>query len=154
MNTGNITTYLTDHLAGSVAALELLDHLVALREGKGDVEEIQSLKAEVEADQQLLQHLLGRFGVNESTVKKAGAWVAEKALMVKVKAGNGDLGLLEALEVLVLGIEGKLRLWRALECVDIGLNLPELQTAAANQIQRVETLRRQAACRAFLSSES
>lgn len=154
MNTGNITTYLTDHLAGSVAALELLNHLIALHEGRGDMIEIQNLKTEVEADQQLLQDLLGRFGVDENAIKKAGAWMAEKALMVKVKAGNGDLGLLEALEVLVLGIEGKLRLWHSLECVDIGLNLPQLQAAAANQIQRVETLRRQAARKAFWTEDS
>lgn len=154
MNTGNITNYLKDHLAGSVAALELMDHLISIQEGKTDAGQIRALKAEVEEDQKILQNLLGRLGVDESAVKKAGAWVAEKALLVKIKAGDGDLGLLEALEVLVLGIEGKLRLWRALECVDVGLNLPQLQVAAANQIQQVEILRLEAARQAFLSGES
>lgn len=74
--------------------------------------------------------------------------MAEKLL--EVKTGSGDLGLLESLEVLILGIEGKLRLWRSLECLDTGLNLPSLQLTATSQIHRVENMRMDAAKRAFL----
>ncbi len=149
MNIENITTYLKDHLAGSVAAVELLNHLITAYEGTAEAEGLIRLKEEVEGDQKLLRGLLTRFAGEENAIKKAGAWMAEKVLMLKVNTGNGDLGTLEALEVLVLGIEGKLRLWRSLEFLDVGLNLEHLQTAAMRQITEVETLRVQAARRAL-----
>lgn len=148
MNIENVTSYLKDHLAGSVAAVELLDHLAAAASGERQAF-FETLKVEIQEDQKALRDLLGRLGVEESSFKKAGAWLAEKALHAKVSTGDGDLGDLEALEVLVLGIEGKLRLWAALECLDTGLNLPYLQAAARSQIGKVEALRLQAAARAF-----
>ncbi len=148
MNLENLTQYLKDHLAGSVAALQLMEHLVSSYADHPEAEQMQILKKEVEADQQQLKSLLDRLGQTEGGVKKAGAWMAEKLL--EVKTGSGDLGLLESLEVLILGIEGKLRLWRSLECLDTGLNLPSLQLTATSQIHRVESLRMDAAKRAFL----
>lgn len=152
MNLENLTLYLRDHLAGSVAALQLLDHLITTYGARPEAEQILTLKAEVEADQQQLKNLLDRLGQSEGTLKKAGAWMAEKALQAKVNSGDDELGLLEALEVLILGIEGKLRLWRSLECLDTGLELPSLQLTATSQIHRVETLHMEAAKRAFLTS--
>lgn len=148
MNLENLTQYLKDHLAGSVAALQLMEHLIAGYADQPEAEQMQTLKTEVEADQQQLKRLLDRLGQTEGGIKKAGAWLAEKLL--EVKTGSGDLGLLESLEVLILGIEGKLRLWRSLECLDTGLNLPSLQLTATSQIHRVEGLRMDAARRAFL----
>lgn len=148
MNLENLTQYLKDHFAGSVAALQLMEHLVSSYADHPEAEQMQILKKEVEADQQQLKSLLDRLGQSEGGVKKAGAWMAEKLL--EVKTGSGDLGLLESLEVLILGIEGKLRLWRSLECLDTGLNLPSLQLTATSQIHRVENMRMDAAKRAFL----
>ncbi|TDU69242.1 hypothetical protein EI77_02890 [Prosthecobacter fusiformis] len=149
VNTNNLTTYLKDHLAGSVAAIELLDHLITLYAGRPEADQMKGLKSEVAGDQELLKSLLDRYETHENLLKKAGAWIAEKGLQIKVKSSEGDLGLLISLEVLVLGIEGKLRLWRSLQGLDTGLDLPHLQSAAHRQIHQVEVLRLEAAEKAF-----
>ncbi|MEN3943324.1 hypothetical protein WJU23_18635 [Prosthecobacter sp. SYSU 5D2] len=154
MNTTSLTTYLTDHLAGSVAAIQMLDHLMAVYGKRPEAVQIRTLKTEVEYDQQLLRDLMDRFEAKESPLKKAGAWIAEKALELKVNTSPDDFDILQTLEALVLGIEGKLRLWRSLQCVETGLDLPHLQSDAHRQIHQVELLRLEAAERAFGASPS
>lgn len=149
VNSDNLAIYLKDHLAGSVAALELLDHLQAIFAGRPEADEIRGLQAVIGSDQQELKYLLDRFPADEGILKKAGAWMAEKALRIKLGSEDGDLALLEAFEVLALGIEGKLRLWRALEGLATGLDLPRLQASAIRQSEQVEGLRLEAARRAF-----
>lgn len=151
MNLENLTTYLRDHLAGSIVALEALNHLIIVFQDRPEGPQIVELKTEVEADQAVVKALLSKLVQDESALKKAGAWMAEKLFMTKVKA-EGELGTLEVLEMLVLGIEGKLRLWRSLSCLDTGLNLPELEAGATRQIQFVENLRLQVAKRALAAS--
>lgn len=154
-----IISYLNDHVAGSVGAIELLDHLVKINEGQAMGKFFAELRADIEADQKVLQGLIQRFKANESAVRKAGAWIAEKFARVKIKTGGekpGDLGLLQALEVLVLGITGKQLLWRSLAAalgespLLKGVNLSELEERAITQIERVEAKRLDAAREAFL----
>ncbi len=149
MNQANLVTYLQDHLAGSVAALELLQHLISARKEGADAPELEGLKVEIESDQSLLKDVLQKLGYDEGAMKKAGAWAAEKALLAKLKSGETELGTLEALEVLAVGIEGKRRLWQALAVVDLGINLPELEASAKSQIKKVDALRMEAAQQAF-----
>jgi hypothetical protein len=152
-----LTTYLNDHLAGSVAALELLDHLIQAREGV-DPQLLTALQGEIREDQQVVERLLQDLGGKASTARKAAAWLAEKLGQAKLRideAGGGELRTLEALETLALGIQGKLSLWRSLESVRTSipqvaaLDLPRLQAQATNQFTRVERLRLQAARRAL-----
>jgi hypothetical protein len=148
-----IIIYLNDHLAGSVAALELVDYLLTLHQ-EPDRYLLMELRGEIEEDQKVLQRLLADLGGKESQVRKAAAWLTEKLGQAKLRldhSGNGDLRVLEALETLGLGIQGKLSLWRALTAVaqDMpqlsGLNLPQLQARAAGQFNRVDGLRLQVA---------
>jgi hypothetical protein len=148
-----IITYLNDHLAGSVAALELLDYLLTLHQ-EPDRYPLMELRGEIEEDQKVLQRLLADLGGKESQVRKAAAWLTEKLGQAKLRldhSGNGDLRVLEALETLGLGIQGKLSLWRALAAVaqDMpqlsALNLPRLQVRAAAQFDRVDGWRIQVA---------
>jgi hypothetical protein len=148
-----LTTYLNDHLAGSVAALELLDHMISLDQ-RSSLGTLSELRMQVEQDQKVLQDLLRELGARESAVRKAAAWLTEKLGQAKLKfddPGDGDLRMLEALETLGLGIQGKLALWRALASVagrvpQLGaLDLQQLQRRATDQLERVEALRIQAA---------
>ena len=148
-----LTTYLNDHLAGSVAALELLGHLLERDPGSGR-DELARIRAEIEEDQQTLQRILRSLGGKESPIRKAAAWLTERLGQVKLRlddTGSGELRVLEALEALELGIQGKLRLWRALEVVSGsipslgGTDLQQLQQRAERQARRVEELRLRAA---------
>jgi hypothetical protein len=154
MSRSSLTTYLNDHLAGSVAALELLEHLTGLYRGTEREKLLQSLGSEIEEDQKVLQQVLNQVGGKESRVRKAAAWLTEKIGEAKLKLddpGNGELRVLEALETLGLGIQGKLALWRALAATGdrlpqiANLDFASLQRRAAQQYDRVEAQRIQVA---------
>src|SRR2546422_1584393 len=113
-----LLSYLKDHLAASVAALELIDHLKASANPFDGRRFLSVLRDEIAEDQQVLQTLVHDLGGAESRVREAGAWLTEKfgelKLRVEDRRWNG-LGHFEALETLGLGIQGKLALWTALE---------------------------------------
>jgi hypothetical protein len=145
----SLTVYLNDHLAGSMAALELLDHLLTLYSG-AERETLAKLGQKIEEDQEVLRQLIQAIGGKESPVRKAVAWLTEKVGQAKLKfddSGDGDLRILEALEILGLGIQGKLSLWRALAAVPDpmpqlrALDLSRLQQRALDQFELVEGLR-------------
>jgi hypothetical protein len=153
-----LATYLNDHLAGSVAAVELLDHLRGLSKDTGRERLFAGLQSEIKEDQQVLKELLTGLGETQSRVRKAAAWLTEKLGEAKLKLddpGSGELRLLEALETLELGILGKLALWRALELAADrvpqirSLDLGALQRRARDQQERVEAERLKVARAAF-----
>ena len=158
MNRDILASYLNDHLAGSVAALELVERLRRLSQGTYREQMFLSLGQEIEEDQQIVKLLLWSVGGKESKVRKAAAWLTEKIGEAKLElddSGNGQLRLLEGLETLGLGIQGKLGLWRALNAVssqdaEIGkLDLTRLERRARNQFERVEAERLLVARAAF-----
>lgn len=146
----NLTTYLNDHLAGSVAALELIERLIKTYEKNPIGEFCKELRNDIEADQDQLKKLIDTLGAKKSDARQAVAWIAEKISRVKIQPGqsaNGKLGLLQALEALFLGIAGKRALWRALATAAQTVpklrkpNYPELEQRAIEQCQRVEAKR-------------
>jgi hypothetical protein len=158
MSHDGLTTYLNDHLAGSVAAVELLDYLIKLQPGSAVERELAAVRAEVEEDQKTLQSLLREVGGKESPVRKAAAWLTEKLGQAKLRLddpGNGELRVLEALEALTLGIQGKAALWRALAAASAQLpqlqqlDLAALEQRALKQSQRIDSLRLRAAPKAL-----
>lgn len=149
MSSENLHTYLNDHLAGSVVALELLDHLLA-RPGEIDRASLASVRTEIEEDRAVLKQLLQELGARESRIRKAAAWLTEKLAQAKLRlddSGEGDFRVLEALETLALGIQGKLALWRALASLQgnvpqLGkLDLAQLQRRATSQFERIDAAR-------------
>ena len=152
----HLAVYLNDHLAGSVAAVELL---MALEKTHPDIETaLAALRAEVEQDQAELKALMDRRNIAESGVRKIGAWLAEKATQLKMQIddrSDGTLRLFESLEFLSLGIEGKLALWQTLKAVaDLFPDLEcfdyeRLMKRAIEQRSRVEALRLNAAIAAL-----
>lgn len=142
--------YLNDHLAGSVGALELLDRLIEAYEGKPLANFFQKLRADIHQDQEQLKELIQKMGVEESAVRKAGAWIAEKLSRAKIELNESskkDPGLFLALEALVLGITGKRSLWRALRAASqtvpqlARLDYTGLEKRAIEQCERVEAKR-------------
>jgi hypothetical protein len=154
----HIATYLNDHVAGSVAALELLEQLEAEHAGTPLEGFAAELRADVAADRQELESLMDRLHVSRSRTRQAAVWFAEKITELKLRLDDpaaGALRLLEALEAVALGIDGKLALWRALAAAaedKPALQLTDyerLATRAAEQRQRIETVRLIAAKKAL-----
>ena len=154
-----LISYLNDHIAGSVSAIELLDDLIASHEADPLAKFLDEIRADVIADQDVLKKIVHRFNANESAIRKAGAWLVEKFARAKLKVSGhkrGQLGLLEGFEVLVLGITGKQLLWRALNAsigsspLLRGVDLAKLEERAIEQIERMEAKRLEVAREALL----
>jgi len=155
----HLATYLNDHLSGSIAAIELLEHLESVYAGKEMEHFFAELRKDIEADRKELERLMERLEIAQSRPRKAGAWIAGKFAEFKMRlddSARGPLRLLESLEAVELGINGKLALWRALiAAVEIApalrgvLDYQRLAGRATEQIERVELRRLEAAKAAF-----
>jgi hypothetical protein len=120
----HLATYLNDHLAGSVVALELLEHLEAthsedtLRDFFKNIQEhSRTFHADIAADRDELEALMKALNIDQSRTRKASAWLAEKFTELKLRFDDPKAGaflLYESLEALSLGIEGKRFSWIAL----------------------------------------
>lgn len=113
----NLSVYLNDHLAGSVAALELLAVLEAELADSKAVVAIASVRSDIETEQQQLKALMQRLEITRSPTRQAVGWLGEKITQLKLRmddADSGDLRLFEMLEVVTLGIQGKRGMWLAL----------------------------------------
>jgi hypothetical protein len=145
MTNDALQTYLQDHLAGAMQAIELLksmrDHFAGEPLGTFATE----MLAEIEADRDVLARIAKSAGGTPGGLKEWGAWIAEKVSRLKLKHGSVDgLGTFEALEFLVLGIHGKQALWRTLAMASSfdmrlqGIDFTELLARAESQHQRAE----------------
>ena len=113
-----LEVYLKDHYAAGVGALELIEHSMKEHEGTSLAAFFKELHGDVKADHEQLHNLMTALGCEESGVRNAGAWMAEKLGRAKVGFSSGEssrLRLLQTLESLLLGITGKQLLWRALQ---------------------------------------
>jgi hypothetical protein len=149
----SLSTYLNDHLAGSIGAIELVERAIAENDGNPLARGLADLLREIRKDQAVVQNLIERLGAAESHLKKAGAWLAEKAGRVKLGGSDqpAELARMEVLETLAMGIHGKRGLWRALRTVADRhpvlreLDLDLLERRAVEQHDRVEAWRLEAA---------
>ena len=154
MSADSLAVYLNDHLAGSVAALELLDALVGRLHGTPGEQMLRTVRVEVAADQDVLRAVLDKVGGDESRLKQAAAWLGEKLGQAKLAVAGSrypDLDVLEGLETLALGIQGKAALWRTLGAIASGhpgltsFQFSPLEERAHAQYDQVERARLAAA---------
>ena len=163
MNSRHLTSYLKDHFAGSVAALELLDYLILSHPGKVHEQFFIQLRREIDEDQKVLSGLLHDLGTGGGPVRNTAAFLGEKLTRIKLllEDPSGDqLARLEELEALALGIDGKRALWRSLLAITEEipalrkLDLARLDQRAEDQRRRVEKIRIEAASEAFVPTKS
>ncbi len=154
MSHKHITTYLSDHLAGAVGAVELMQHLESVYADTDTARLIGEVRVDVEADVEQLQALAARLNVAESSSRKVAAWLGARMAELKLRVedpSNGPLYLLEALEGLAMGIDGKLALWHGLRAAAAdtpslrGVDYDRLAQRAQEQRQRLEPARLDAA---------
>lgn len=158
MSKKHVTTYLSDHLAGAVSAIALMEHLETVYANTDVARLIAGVRADVEADRQKLQALATTLDVSESAPRKAAGWLGEQMAELKLRLDdsvNGPLYLLEALDGLAMGIDGKLALWHGLAAASAdtpslrGPDYDHLAQRAQEQRQRIEPARLDAARKVF-----
>src|SRR5205809_5079818 len=152
----DLDSYLSDHLAGSISAMELIGHWAQVHKGESLGSFFVEIEREIKADQDTLREVMRTLGVEESKVRKAGAWAAEKVGRARLMiAGDeqGSLGLVLTLEGLIMGVTGKKLMWRALAAAKLprlsSYNFEQLQRRAEQQIERIEAERIRTVSQAF-----
>ena len=142
---------LNDHLAGSAGGVELVRRASGQNAGNEFGGPLASIRDEIEVDRAALEAVMDDLGVARSRVKPALARVGERLARLKPNGrirSYSPLSRVIELEGLVLGITGKLRLWRLLsELVgdDSTADFDALATRAEDQRARAEALQGRAA---------
>ena len=151
-----LATYLNNHLTASVTALQLMSSLEDIQTDTEIAHFASELRAEIEAEQQLLEELMERLEITRNKQRQALGWLAETFTQVKLRmddAKDSPLYLLETLELLLIAIEGKRGLWHALAAAAVpGLPLADYERLAKRsqeQQQRAESFRLRVAKAAF-----
>lgn len=144
----NLAIYVRDHLGGAKVAVEVLE---AMRDQHDDPmfrELAGGLLEEIKADDHTLRVMAEKIGSGPSVAKQAGGWLLEKLARLKLgHTGSTNFEMFESLELLALGIHGKLCLWKALESAsrfDSRLreyDFEELVSRAQRQYEKVESER-------------
>ena len=113
-----LAIYLRDHHAGATAGLEVA------KRSRGSNREgelaafLDRFVSELEEDRRELERMMHELGVRPSRGKDAAAFVAAKAGRLKLNGRLREYSPLSRvleLEGLVMGVTGKLALWRTLE---------------------------------------
>ena len=141
-----LATYLNDHLLGSTVGTELARRAARENQGSELGEFLTGLAREIEDDRETLLALMAELGVKPDRLKVAAGWTGEKLGRLKPNAqlrGYSPLSPLVELEGLLIGIQGKLAMWRALAevAVDLGVDrarFEELSARAESQQADVE----------------
>jgi hypothetical protein len=127
--------YLNDHRSGAMTGTALVRKLRSRFEGTDRAPFFSQLAADVEADLETLDTLMARLQIRPNRVKHAAGWVAEKASRLKLNPwfnGSPRFTVLLEIEVLSLGVEGKLAMWRSLQA--IAPTTPELKSVPLDQL--------------------
>jgi hypothetical protein len=153
--------YLNDHYAASVGGVQLARRVAGSNRGTSYGDVLVALAGEIDEDREALQLIMQRLGIRPDRAKAGLAWGAEKLGRLKPNGqltGYSPLSRLEELEILSLGVEGKLALWRALERAgNPGIPEAELHVLierARSQRERLERLRLDAAAEALSATST
>jgi len=153
-----LATYLNDHLAGATVGVELANRVAGSNRGTSYGAPLARLSREIEEDRATLEDVMRRLGVRKDRVKVALSWSVEKVGRLKPNdrlLTYSPLSRLEEMEILSLGVEGKLAMWEALREAHGGdrrlakFDLDELIKRARSQRRRLETQRLKAASEAL-----
>ena len=140
---GKLETYLSDHLSGSIVAIDLARRRAS---SQGDDEigiGLRRFATEVERDQRALRNVMASIDATPSVAKEllasGTAWVDSIRGALSLP---GAPNLVRDLELLIMGVRGKELLWRSLEGIGVETDPPilDLQGRAAAQLERLEVL--------------
>ncbi len=151
-----LDVYLTDHLAGATAGVNISQ--LAAEEHRADEHGpfFGEIAGEIKADYETLERLVADMGTEPSAAKTAAAEIGSKMMAPKFTGGDDDeLNAFVTLETLSIGVEGKLCMWKALKTVADSspalesLDTDELIARAQSQRERIEAQRLQIAPQAL-----
>lgn len=158
-----LAIYLNDHLAAATGAVELSRRAANSNHNNDFGAVLDELARAIRDDRELLVDVMTRLAIKPDRIKGSSAWLAEKLGRLKL---NGELtrysplSRLEELELLELGVAGKLGCWDALQRALAddprlrGVDLPAAIKRARAQRTSLQRLRRRSAGEALAPERS
>jgi predicted DCC family thiol-disulfide oxidoreductase YuxK len=149
-----LVSYLNDHLAGSVAAVRLIERIAEAHDEAPLGRTMHEFRQVICDEQKLLRSLVETAGGTESSLSQAMGWIGEKFSRLKIGPGTRDpsgLELFEALEAISLGFWGRRALWRSLAQLQqrtplrVEADFDALALRAEQQLDALERYRLEAA---------
>ncbi len=113
MSPDPLETYLRDHHAGASGGVSLIERLVDGAESDDEAAELAELKVAVEEDRDSLLEIMEGIDLSPNPIKDVGARVGERLARPKLHSRTDDARVLQ-LEGMIMGVTGKLQLWRTL----------------------------------------
>lgn len=144
IRTDSLKGYLNDHHAGATGGAELA---ASLAEHNTQYEVLTTVAQDIAEDRDTLMRLMDQFGTEGSKVKQAGALFMEKigaASFEGASEANQSLTFLRQIELLRMGVHGKLCLWQTLDGIsdsDERLRNFDFERLAARAEAQLEGLR-------------
>ncbi len=145
-----LAIYLNDHLAGATLGRELSRRTAGQNRDTGYGPVLAELAQEIEEDRKSLLEIMRALDVGIDRLKVLAAWSGEKLSRAKLNGqlvGYSPLSRLSELELLQLGVRGKLALWRSLQRMQPrearldAAELSRLVARAEDQLDRLEEQR-------------
>jgi hypothetical protein len=140
-----LSIYLNDHLAGATLAMQVIRRGVGADRDHPNAPVLRELLRDVEEDRAALVRFMEAVRVPRSPAKVRAAWIAERVGRLKLNGrvvGRSPLSRLEELEFLMLGVQGKRRLWQTLARLDppeeLSGDVERLIARADSQLERLE----------------
>ena len=148
----NLATYLNDHLAGATTGRELAKRTLSNNRGTPFEPTLEWLVEQIVEDREALLDIMRVVAAPEDHLKKLAAFALER--LGRLKPNNSlisysPLSRLVEFEGLLVGVTGKLALWRSLQQLQdprlANVDLERLAQRAIEQRDRIEEQREQAA---------
>lgn len=148
MSDRELSVYLNDHLTGATGGVALARRAADNATDPERSAMWRTIAGEITEDRQALVRVRDTIGAKPDPLKYSVAWVGEKVGRLKLNGylwRRSDLGQMLELEMLLLGVTGKLALWRALAHLDDPrlreIDLDSLIERAESQRSRLEQYR-------------
>jgi hypothetical protein len=154
--------YLNDHSAGAFLGIELAKRALSNNRETPLGDYLERFIDELQEDLDELVRVIETCDLPHDRYKRAAAWTAERVGRLKLNGqltGYSPLSRVFELEGLIMGVTGKLELWRALQVLSETdprlevVDLDRLADRAEKQRSELENHHRDASRVAFLHSE-
>jgi hypothetical protein len=150
--------YLADHLAGSGGGVSLAKRIAKQNQGNEFGREMSQIAGAIQEDQAALERIMESVGARTRRWRQAGAVLGEHLSRLKPNGkvfSYSPLSRVLELEGLIIGVSGKLQLWRSLlethsddSRFDV-TTLEQLRGRAEDQRRQLEQIHARAAKQAF-----
>ncbi len=117
-DTSTLNTYLNDHRAGATGAVHVIRRMAESEDVSTPTAFLEELADRVEEDLRTLEEVMERFDISRDTTRAAAGWVGENVSRLRlspVVTGSDHLSHLLELEMVCMGIQGKVMLWQSLQ---------------------------------------